>query len=51
MNRCETGFLDHLQKHLSIRSIRLLTGESSQLDKNYFYIASDHLTLPLHQKD
>ena len=47
MNRCEIVFLDHLQKYLSIR---LLTGESSQLDKNYFYIASDHSTLPLHQE-
>ena len=47
MNRCETGFLDHLQKYLSIQ---LLTGESLQLDKNYFYIASDHSILPLHQK-
>ena len=48
MNWYGIVFLDHLQKYLSIR---LLTGESSQLDKNYLYIASDHSTLPLRLRE
>ena len=48
--RCQNARI-HLQKYLYIRSIWLLAGESSQLDKNYLYIASDHSTLPLRLRE